>query len=352
MCPSNELSPNKVSVSMRIKSFINYSDRAKHKIEKRFFSVRDESKDLTFSRKFCRKTMIDVQSEVKSWIEKNARLEKELWTLYSNPNTKNSVFEIKNINRIRILLKDYNYVQSLQVTEVLSILKTRIVQNNLPHSIERLQCIFVESFCISVLAVLEISKSNGAITPGVDGKCFSTLNRKRDEYRFRQLKGTRYHMSGKSFKIKKDLPREAIIFDDLNETLKIQLINETTNFRFKLLKQCNFKTIMKNYKGSSVRRVWVLKKDVNKYRPLDIPTIRDRILQQVITWAILPINESQADSLSFGFRPARNATQAVAYILRKLSKSRITRNRNLHSPRKVSKAVSYTHLTLPTILRV
>jgi retron-type reverse transcriptase len=336
MCPFNELSPNKASVPMRIKPFINYSDRAKHKIERRFFSVRDESEDLTFSRKFCRKTTIDVQSEIKYWIEKNAQLEKELWTLYSNPSTKNGVFEIKNINRIRRLLKDYNYVQSLQVTEVLSILKTRIVQKNLPHSIERLQCILVESFCISVLAVLEISKSNEAKTPGVDGKCFSTLNRKRDEYRLRQLKGTRYHMSGKSFKIKKDLPNKAIIFDNLNETLKTQLTNETTNFRFKLLKQCNLKTIMKNYKGSSVRRVWVPKKDVNKYRPLGIPTIRNRILQQIITWAILPISESQADSLSFGFRPGRSATQAVAYILRKLSKSRITRNRDMYSPRKVS----------------
>ena len=78
MCPSNELSPNKASVPMRIKPFINYSNRAKHKIEKRFFSVRDESENLTFSRKFCRKTTIDVRSEVKYWIEKNAQLEKEL----------------------------------------------------------------------------------------------------------------------------------------------------------------------------------------------------------------------------------------------------------------------------------
>ncbi len=323
MCPSNELSFNKAFLFIRIKPFINYSNRVKYKIKRRFFSVEDGFKDLTFFRKFCRKTPIDVQSRVKSWIEKNAQLEKKLWTLYSNPNTKNCIFEIKNINKLKKLLKDYTYIQSVQVTEVLSISKTRIVQSNLPHSIEKLQCIFAESFCISVLAVLEISKLNGAKIPGVDKKSFSTFDCKRNEYLSRQLKRTRYYASGKSFKIKKDLPRKAILSYDLNESLKTQWINETINFRFKLLKQCNFKTIMKNYKGNSVRRVWVPRKDVNKYCFLDVFTIRDRILQQIIIWVLLPISELQADPFSFGFRPTKSATQAVVYVLNKLSKSKI-----------------------------
>jgi retron-type reverse transcriptase len=336
ICPSNKLSPIEVSVLTRTKLFINYSDRAKHKIGRRFFSLRAESKDLSFTRKFCRKTTIDVRSEVKSWIEQNATLEKELWTLYRNPSTKNKIFDTKNINCIRKLLKDYNYVQSLQVTEVLPSLKTRIVQNNLPHSIEKLQCIFIESFCVSILAVLETSNSNGAETPGMDGKCFSTLSRKRYEYCLQQIKGTRYHMSNKSFKVKKDLPSRAIVSHELNDKLKVQLSEETTNFRFKLLKKCNLKTIRNNYKGNSVRRVWVPKKNANEFCPLGISTIRDRILQQIITWAILPISESQADSLSFGYRPIRTATQAIAFIYRKLTKSRITRNRDTYTPQKVS----------------
>ena len=131
-------------------------------------------------------------------------------------------------------------------------------------------------------------------------------------------------MSGKLYKVKKDLPKKVILSDDLNNALKTQLIDETTNFCLKLLKQCNLKTIMKNYKGSSVRHVWVINKDTNDYYSFGIPTIRDRILQQIITWVILPINECQADLLSFGSRPTRSVTQAIAYILRKLSKSKIT----------------------------
>ena len=65
-----------------------------------------------------------MQSEVNFWIEKNAKLEKELWTLYSNPSTNNYVFETENITKIKRLLKDYNYVQSLQVKNILSTTKT------------------------------------------------------------------------------------------------------------------------------------------------------------------------------------------------------------------------------------
>ena len=59
--------------------FINYSNRTKHKeIIIRRYSSRLELNDLRFSRKFCRKTTIDVRSEVKSWIEKNSLLEKDM----------------------------------------------------------------------------------------------------------------------------------------------------------------------------------------------------------------------------------------------------------------------------------
>jgi len=335
MCPFNGFS--NIRTSIRTTSFINYSNRATYKGKRHFSSSSRNSKDLTFSRKFCRKTTVDVPSKVKSWIEKNALLEKDMWTLYSNPKTKNLIFNIKSINKIRKLLMDYNYIQSLQVIKVLPSFKTRIVQKNLLHGMERLQCIFLESLLIAILAVFEISKSPGANTPGIDGKYFSTISDKRENYINQQLIGTRYQKSGKSFKVKKNLPKKAVITDVIAEQLKRQLSEETLQLRFKLLQQCNLKTIRKNYKGSSIRRVWIPKKNVGKYRPLGIPTLRDRVLQQIITWGVLPISESQADALSFGFRPKRSATQAVAYIFRKLSKSRITRKRIQFSPRKVGK---------------
>lgn len=238
------------------------------------------------------------------------------------------IFENRNINKIRKLLTDYNFIQSLLVIDNLSKLKTKIIQQNIPHEIERLQCIFLEFFPISMLAVYEVSKSSGANTPGVDRKFFKTLNDKRNEFREEMLKGSRYQKSGKTLKVKKDLPLKARIIDEVLKQLKLELEEETLKFRFKLLQQCNLKTLRKNYKGSAIRRVWIPKKTPGDFRPLGIPTLRDRILQQIVTWAIQPICESQADSLSFGFRPQRSATQATAYIYRKLSKSRITRKRS------------------------
>jgi hypothetical protein len=202
VCPSNRF----CRTSVRTLFFINYSDRAKYKRKRGFSSKSRESKDLRFSRKFCRKTTIDVRSKVNFWIEQNSQMTKSMWTLYSNPKTKHFIFENNNINRIRKLLTDYNYIQSLLVLENLSKLKTRIVQQNIPHEIERLQCIFLESFPISILAVYEILKSSGVDTPGVDGKFFKTLNNKRDEFRQKMFKGSRYQKSNKTFKVKKDLP--------------------------------------------------------------------------------------------------------------------------------------------------
>ena len=334
-CPPNGF--KNIRTPARTLFFMNYSSRTKHKGIRSFFSSR-KSKDLRFSQKFCRKTMIDVPSEVKSWIEKNSLVEKTMWTLYSNSKTKHLIFDIQNINKIRKLLMDYNYVQSLQVIKILPDLKTRIVQQNLPHEIEKLQCIFMESFSISVLAVYDISKSSGASTPGVDGKHFPTIKIKRERYLNQQLTGTRYQKSGKSFKVKKDLPKNAVINDEILKHLKLELSEETLKYRFRLLQQCNLKSIRKNYKGNNIRRVWIPKKNTGEYRPLGIPTLRDQILQQIIAWGISPISESQADALSFGFRPKRSATQAIAYIFRKLSKSRITRRRNRFTPKKVGKA--------------
>lgn len=333
VCPSNGF----CRTSARTLSFLNYSDGAKYKGKRSFSSKSRESKDLRFSRKFCRETTIDVRSEINSWIEQNSQINKFMWTLYNDPKTKHLIFENSTINKIRKLLTDYNYIQSLLVIKNLQKLKTRIVQQNIPHEIERLQCIFLESFPISILAVYEISKSSGANTPGIDGKFFKTLKTKKDEFQQEMLKGTRYQKSSKMFKVRKDLPSRAVVTDEVLKQLKSELAKETLKLCFKLLQQCNFKTLRKNYKGSNIRRVWIPKKTAGDFRPLGIPTLRDRVLQQIVTWAIQPISESQADSLSFGFRPQRSATQAIAYIYRKLSKSRITRNRSKFKPVKVGK---------------
>ena len=77
-----------------------------------------------------------MRSEINSWIEQNSQMVKSMWSLYNDPKTKHHIFD--NINKIIKLVTDYNYIQLLLVIENLQRLKTRIIQQNIPHEIERL----------------------------------------------------------------------------------------------------------------------------------------------------------------------------------------------------------------------
>ena len=64
-----------------------------------------------------------------------------------------------------------------------------------------------------------------------------------------------------------------------------------------------------------VRRVYIPKKsDSSKCRPLGIPTIMDRCLQAMVKNALEPAWESRFEGSSYGFRPGRNAHDAIAKI--------------------------------------
>jgi Reverse transcriptase (RNA-dependent DNA polymerase) len=336
MCPFNGFSI--VSTPTRVTLFMNYSNRAKYKGRRYFYWFSQSSEDLAFSRKFCRKTTIDVPFEIKSWIEKNSQLEKDMWTLYSNSKTKSLIFDIKSINKIRKLLIDYNYVQSLQVMEILPNLRTRIVQQNLPHDVEQLQRIFIESFCVAILAVFDLSNSPVADNSKIDGRCFLIKSNKREHYATQQLVGVKCKESGKSFKVKNFCQQKTLMINEVvYKRLRLQLSKKTLRFRFKLLQQCNLKTIKKIYKENKIRCVWILKKNVNDPKFFGILTLRDRIFQHIITLGIFPISESQSDALSFGSRPKKSIFQAIAYVFRKFSENEGARKRVPFSTIKVKK---------------
>lgn len=112
--------------------------------------------------------------------------------------------------------------------------------------------------CQYQMAYRNLKSNKGSSTPGVDGKTFKDLA---------------------------EMSEEALV-------------------------QCVRDKIL-NYQPKAVRRVYIPKPN-GKMRPLGIPTVLDRIVQQSVLQVMEPICEAKFYRHSYGFRPNRSTKNAVA----------------------------------------
>jgi group II intron reverse transcriptase/maturase len=103
--------------------------------------------------------------------------------------------------------------------------------------------------------------------------------------------------------------------------VSVQEIDRREGGARKWLEELSEQLETKSYRADAVLRVLIPKAD-GKQRPLGIPTVRDRVVQTAAWLVLMPIYEADFHPQSYGYRPRRNAQQAMEAVKSELWKGR------------------------------
>lgn len=95
--------------------------------------------------------------------------------------------------------------------------------------------------------------------------------------------------------------------------MSIEAVEKASGGAGAFVERLHRELVTKTYKPKAVRRVYIDKPDGGK-RPLGIPTVAERVVQTACLLILEPIFEADFEECSYGFRPERNARQALEEI--------------------------------------
>jgi hypothetical protein len=160
-------------------------------------------------------------------------------------------------------------------------MKNKVVQNNLPHLLDKLQCLFIESAAITLICIIEVKRNSGSRSSGLGNLAFCKYESMLLALQKKKLSNTKYLYSKKPI-LSKSIPQSYQVTELEISELKETIVKQDLKTINILFKKCLIKSFNKNYKSGSVERVWIEKKNSFDSRPLGIPTLRDRVLQKII----------------------------------------------------------------------